>query len=60
MRHCARGNAHVHVQWDTERSPRGAALDHYSIQIGLSRHIIREFVDSWILRIDDISRQAWM
>lgn len=37
-------HAHVHVQWDTERAPRGAALDHYSIQVGLSRHVIREFV----------------
>jgi hypothetical protein len=48
-------SAHVHVQWDTERSPRGAALDHYSIQVGLSRHIIRELVDSWILKIDDFT-----
>jgi hypothetical protein len=48
-------NAHVHVQWDTERSQRGAALDHYSIQVGLSRHIIREFVDSWILEIEDFT-----
>lgn len=47
--------AQVHVQWDTERSPRGAALDHYSIQVGLSRHIIREFVDSWILKIEDFT-----
>lgn len=47
--------AHVHVQWDTERSARGAALDHYSIQVGLSRHIIREFVDSWILKLEDFT-----
>lgn len=47
--------AHVHVQWDTERSARGAALDHYSIQVGLSRHIIREFVDSWLLKLEDFT-----
>ncbi|MFD4364756.1 DUF4291 family protein [Streptomyces anulatus] len=27
--------APVHVQWDPERSPRGAALNHYSIQVGI-------------------------
>lgn len=47
--------AAVHVQWDTERSLRGAALDHYSIQVGLSRHIIRRFADEWIVGIEDYS-----
>jgi hypothetical protein len=48
-------SAHVNVQWDTERSPRGAALNHYSIQVGLSRHIIRELVDTWISKIEDFT-----
>ncbi len=47
--------AQVHVQWDTERSLRGAGLDHYSIQVGLSRHLIRDYAQSWILRIDDMT-----
>lgn len=47
--------AKVHVQWDTERSPKGAALDHYSIQVGLSRHVIREYVDDWIVSIEDMT-----
>lgn len=47
--------AEVHVQWDPERSLRGAALDHYSIQVGLSRHVIQEFVDEWIVKIEDLS-----
>lgn len=47
--------ATVHIQWDTERSPRGAALQHFSIQVGLSRHIINEFVDEWIVKIEDIT-----
>ena len=47
--------ATVHVQWDTERSLRGAALPMFSIQVGLSRHFIREFVDDWILGIDDLT-----
>lgn len=47
--------AHVHVQWDTERSLRGAALNHLSIQVGLSRHVIGKFVEDWIVRIEDLT-----
>ena len=47
--------AHVHLQWDTERSLRGAGLPYYSIQIGLSRHIIGEYVDEWVVAIEDIT-----
>ena len=50
--------AEVHVQWDPERSLRGAALDYYSIQVGISRHVIREFVDDWIVRIEDLSAKV--
>jgi len=45
----------VHVQWDPERNLRGAALDYYSIQVGISRHLIRDFVEKWILKIQDVS-----
>lgn len=47
--------AQVHLQWDTERSLRGGALSHFSIQIGLSRQIIQEFVEEWIVSINDES-----
>jgi hypothetical protein len=43
----------VHVQWDPERSLRGAALPYESIQVGLSRHIIKQYVDEWIINIAD-------
>jgi hypothetical protein len=43
----------VHLQWDPERSLRGASLPYASIQVGLSRHIIREFVEEWIDGIED-------
>jgi len=43
----------VHVQWDPERSIRGADLDYNSIQVGLSRHIIRQYVDEWVVEIQD-------
>lgn len=48
-------NAIVHVQWDPERSIKGADLQVDSIQIGLSRHIIRRFVDEWIVGIEDLT-----
>src|SRR5262249_24127230 len=47
------GQAKVHVQWDPERSLRGAALPYASIQVGISRHLIREYVDEWIVGIED-------
>ena len=43
----------VHVQWDPERSLRGAALPYRSIQVGISRHVIREYVEQWIVGIED-------
>ena len=48
-------DAAVHIQWDTERSLRGASLNHFSIQVGISRHLIRELVDQWIVKIEDFS-----
>ena len=43
----------VHVQWDPERSLRGASLPYGSIQVGLSRHIIEKYVDEWTISITD-------
>lgn len=45
--------ANVHVQWDPERSLHGAALDHYSIQVGVSRHMIADLVERWTVKIED-------
>jgi hypothetical protein len=45
--------AKVHLQWGPERSLRGAGLPYYSIQVGLSRHIIREYVEEWVVGIED-------
>lgn len=48
-------NSRVHVQWDPERDIRGSKLTHRSIQIGVSRHLVKDFNDNWIVSIDDIS-----
>jgi hypothetical protein len=45
--------ARVHLQWDPERSLRGTGLPHSSIQVGLSRHVIREYTDDWMVGIED-------
>ncbi len=43
----------VHIQWDPERSIRGTKLPHRSIQVGLSRKIITQYVEEWIVGITD-------
>ncbi|MEK7953365.1 DUF4291 domain-containing protein [Luteolibacter soli] len=48
-------DAVVHVQWDPERTLRGAGLEYFSIQVGISRHLIRTLVDEWILKIEDLT-----
>ncbi len=48
-------NSPVHVQWDTERSLRGAGLNHFSIQVGIGRQMIQEYVDQWIVKIEELT-----
>ena len=45
--------AQVHIQWDPERSLRGVSQPHSSIQVGLSRHVIRRYVEEWTVGIED-------
>lgn len=45
----------VHVQWDPERTIRGAGRDINAIQVGLSRHVIERFVDLWTVDITDLT-----
>ncbi|WP_033220451.1 DUF4291 domain-containing protein [Kitasatospora phosalacinea] len=46
--------APVHVQWDPERSLRGAALNHYSIQVGLGRDTVRAYAEEWTVALTDL------
>lgn len=45
----------VHVQWDPERSLRGAGLEHRSIQVGISRHLIQKYVEEWTVSLTDLT-----
>ncbi|MCA9706766.1 MAG: DUF4291 domain-containing protein [Myxococcales bacterium] len=47
--------APIHVQWDPERSLRGAKLPHRSIQVGVSRHRIERFVSEWLVSLEDLT-----
>ncbi|MDI1463757.1 DUF4291 family protein [Catellatospora sp. KI3] len=48
-------SAAVHVQWDPERSLRGAALNHYSIQVGVGRTLIRSYAEEWVVGLRDVT-----
>ena len=50
--------AQAHIQWDPERSLRGSSLAYGSIQVGLSRHIIRRYAEEWIISIEDYTPRA--
>ena len=50
--------ATVHVQWDPERTIHGKKLEHRSIQVGLSRDVIREFTEDWIIEISDFTART--
>jgi len=48
-------DAKIYLQWDPERSFRGNKLEYRSIQIGISRHLIEEYVKEWIVSIQDMT-----
>jgi hypothetical protein len=54
----ALAEAAVHIQWDPERSLRGAALNYYSIQVGIGAVLTRSFAGQWVTSITDITPQA--
>ncbi|MFD0363637.1 DUF4291 domain-containing protein [Nocardia sp. GCM10030253] len=45
----------VRVQWDPEKTLRGATLDARSIQVGISRHVVGRYFDDWTVAIDDLT-----
>ncbi|MGE0489241.1 MAG: DUF4291 domain-containing protein [Vulcanimicrobiota bacterium] len=45
--------APIRVQWDPERSLRGAKLNHRSIQVGIGRQLSQEYANHWTVSIED-------
>ena len=48
----------VRSQWDPERDLQHTALDHRSIQIGLSGDAVSRYVNEWTVQIEDITQTA--
>ena len=51
-------DAEVHVQWDPERSARGAKLPERSIQVGLGRAVVGDYAGEWIQEVRDLTERA--
>ncbi|OCL01959.1 hypothetical protein AOQ84DRAFT_424988 [Glonium stellatum] len=49
---------HVKVQWDPERTPALGKLPYRSIQIGIPVALIEQWVDNWIVGIEDVTERA--
>ncbi|WP_299437513.1 DUF4291 domain-containing protein [uncultured Aquimarina sp.] len=48
-------NAKVHIQWDPERTLKGAKMQVRSIQVGIGRDLIKEYNEEWIQEITDLT-----
>lgn len=51
----ALATSNVRLQWDPDRVPSGGPLERRAIQLGLRRQALDQFVDEWVLGIEDIS-----
>lgn len=45
----------VRCQWDPERDIHGNALEYRSLQLGIRRNAVHDYVNDWILQITDIT-----
>ena len=52
------GKPSVRVQWDPERGLNHEALEHRSIQIGLTREAVDMYVNEWTIGITDVTALA--
>lgn len=47
--------APIHIQWDSERSFAGRPLNYQSLQVGISRQRIQDYVSHWVVEIRDLT-----
>jgi hypothetical protein len=45
----------VRLQWDPDHDPRGGKQERRAIQLGLAGDVLRQYAQSWIVSIEDIS-----
>ncbi|KAK3185632.1 hypothetical protein K4F52_005497 [Lecanicillium sp. MT-2017a] len=50
--------AEVRVQWDPERTPALEKLSYRSIQIGIPASLSEQWVNEWIVSIEDVTARA--
>ncbi|KAM0427517.1 hypothetical protein ACHAPT_007477 [Fusarium lateritium] len=48
----------VRIQWDPERTPKLEVLPYRSIQIGIPGALSGQWVDEWIVEIEDVTDKA--
>lgn len=53
-----KADAAAKVQWDPERSARLGRLDYRSIQIGIRGSLAAEWIERWIVSIEDVTERA--
>ena len=46
------------MRWDPERSPRQEKLNYRSLQVGVPRHLCKQWVEQWIESIEDVTETA--
>lgn len=49
----------VRCQWDPDRDIHGNPIGRRAIQLGLSGIIVKKYVNKWIIKITDISQDAY-
>ena len=45
----------VRIQWDPEKDIEGRNLSYRSIQLGIRNNAVKEYVNDWIMQIEDIT-----
>ncbi|WP_295089598.1 DUF4291 domain-containing protein [Ruminococcus sp.] len=48
-------NSDIRVQWDPEKDIEGNNLPYRSIQLGIRNNAVKEYVNDWIVHIEDIT-----
>jgi hypothetical protein len=54
----ALSKSEVRHQWDPDRAITGEKLDRRAIQIGIRGNVVRNYVNKWILRLEEVTKLA--
>ena len=49
-------NSDIRIQWDPEKDIEGNNLPYRSIQLGIRNNAVKEYVNDWIVHIEDITQ----